>query len=169
MMPHSLIRSLIVGSLTLPLALSAQQPSVKVEPPDLHGSRPLEAQTATAIVKDYIESWQSLRAALDQNDPSPLSDDFIGTAHDKLAQTIADQTKAGIHTRYVDHSHDLQVVFYSLEGASIEMTDDVEYDEQVLAGDKVLASETIQARYFVVLTPAEDRWRVRILQAEPAK
>lgn len=157
---------LLSCALAVPSLLLAQEPSVKVEPPDLHGSRPLEAQTAAAVVRDYIQSWQSLRAALDRNDPSALDTDFIGTAQDRLTQTVAEQAKLGIHTRYQDHSHDVQVVFYSLEGGSIEMTDDVTYDELVLEKDKVLASQPIEARYLVLMTPSGGRWRVRILQAE---
>lgn len=153
-------------TLLLPGMLFAQKLSVNVEAPDLHGSRPLEPQTATGVVRDYIEAWQSLRSALDQNQPSLLSADFIGTARTRLADTIAQQLKQGIHTRYQDHSHDLQIIFYSLEGGSIEMTDDVSYDEIVLAQDKVLASQPIQARYLVLMTPSGGRWRVRILQAE---
>ncbi len=160
-------RSLLLGCvLTLPGVLAAQEPTVKVEPPNLHGSRQLEAQTATSVVHDYLQAWQSLRSALDQNDPSLLNADFIGTAQDKLSQTIAAQAKAGIHTRYQDHSHDLQVVFYSPEGGSIQMTDEVAYDEQVLEKDKVLTTQPIQARYLVVMTPSEGRWRVRILQVD---
>jgi predicted PhzF superfamily epimerase YddE/YHI9 len=72
----------------------------------------------------------------------------------------------GIHTRYLERSHDLQIVFYSPEGLSIQLTDTVEYEEQVLDHDKVLATKPIRKRYLVVLAPAEVRWRVRIFQAE---
>lgn len=161
-------RSWLLGcALAVPGMLLAQEPTVKVEPPNLHGSRQLEPQTATAVVHDYIEAWQSLHAALDQNQASLLNADFIGTAQDNLSASIAAQAKAGIHTRYTDHAHDLQVVFYSPEGGSLELTDDVSYDEQVLDKDKVLATQSIQTRYLVVMTPSEGRWRVRILQAEP--
>jgi hypothetical protein len=160
--------SLLLGcALALPGMLLAQEPTVKVEPPDLHGSRSLEPQTATAVVRDYLQAWQSLRSALDQNQASLLKTDFIGTAQSKLSETIADQAKAGIHTRYQDRAHDLQVIFYSPEGGSIQMTDNISYDEQVFGKDKVLATQSIQTRYLVVMTPSEGRWRVRILQADP--
>lgn len=161
-------RTILLGcALLVPGMLLAQEPSVKIETPDLHGSRALEPQTATGVVRDYLAAWQSLRSALDRNQPSLLSADFIGTARTRLAETIAEQVKQGVHTRYQDHSHDLQIVFYSLEGGSIELTDDVSYDEIVLAQDKVLASQPIEARYLVLMTPSGGSWRVRILQAEP--
>lgn len=160
---------LLTCALALPAMLSAQEPSVKVEPPDLHGSRPLEGQTATAVVRDYLQSWQSLRSALDQNQASLLNADFIGTARTRLAGAIAEQRKQGLHTRYQDRSHDVQIIFYSLEGGSIEMTDDVAYDEVILAQDKVLTSQPMEVRYLILMTPAEGRWRVRVLEAEPGK
>ena len=143
----------------------ADEPTVKVEPAQLQGSRALEPQTQSSVVKDYLESWKSMQQALDQNDAARLDPDFIGDARDRLGETIASQARGGIHTRYEDKSHDLQIVFYSPEGLSIQMTDNVEYEEQVLDKDKVIASKTIHQRYLVVLTPSEVRWQVRIFQA----
>jgi hypothetical protein len=154
-------------ALALASPLFAQQPNVQVQPPDLHGSRQLEKQTAPAVVRDYIESWQKMSAALDRNQPALLSADFVGAAREKLAATIATQSKIGIHSRYLDTSHNLQIVFYSPEGQSIQLIDHVEYDEQVMNQDKVLATQHLKARCVVVLTPAQTRWKVRIFQAGP--
>jgi hypothetical protein len=153
-------------ALVIPSTLWADQPTVQVEPPQLQGSRPLEKQTESAVIRDYLRSWQSFRGALDQNQADLLDADFVGTARDKLAETIEEQAKIGIHTRYQDRTHNLQIVFYSPEGLSVQLIDTVEYDEQVLDHDKVLATERVRARYLVVLTPAEVRWKVRIFQAE---
>jgi hypothetical protein len=146
----------------------ADQPSVQVQPPDLHGSRPLEPQTEVAVVRDYLESWQTFSAAFEQNQASLLDRDFVGIARDKLGATIDGQTKLGIHTRYQDLSHKLQIVFYSPEGLSIELLDTVEYDEQISDRDKAIATQHVTARYLVMLTPAETRWKIRLFQAEPA-
>ena len=164
-----MIRHLVVigCALVLPAtALGDQQPSVRMEPSQLQGSRPIEKQTETAVVRDYLASWQSLKVALDQNEATLLDAYFVGTARDKLANTIEEQAKIGIHSRYQARSHDLQFVFYSPEGSSIQLIDTVEYDEQVLDHDKVLTTKPIRERYLVVLTPSEVRWRVRIFQAE---
>lgn len=154
-------------ALAVTLPAFGEQPSVQVQPPDLHGSRPLEAQTSAAVVRDYLESWQKFSAALDQNQVSLLDPDFVGTAREKLAATILTQSKIGIRTHYQDLSHTLQIVFYSPEGQSIQMLDTVEYDVQVFDHDKQVATQHVKARYVVVLTPAEVRWKVRIFQAEP--
>ena len=90
----------------------------------------------------------------------------MGTALDKLIDTVHQQEAAGIHIRYLDRAHDLQIVLYSLEGLSIQLIDNVEYDQQVIDHDKVLTNRRVRARYVVVMTPAEVRWRVRVFQAE---
>jgi hypothetical protein len=142
---------------------------VHEEPPNLHGSHALDPEgiTEKAVIRDYLESWKSMRDALDSNEASLLSPWFVGTAHDKLAKAIEQQAKIGIHTRYIDRSHNLQIIFYSPEGLSIELTDDVVYDEQVMQGGNILGTQTMRARYLAVLTPSDVRWTVRIFQPEP--
>lgn len=145
--------------------LAGAQPDVRVEPAHLLGPRPLADQTATAVVQNYIEAWKSLRAALEQNRPELLDRAFVGGAKDKLAETIRQQARLGLRTSYQDRTHDLQIVFYSPEGLSVELTDNVQYDVEVRDGDKVIATQPVHERYLVVLTPTEVRWRVRVLQA----
>src|SRR5579884_2195607 len=113
-------------------ALQAQEPSVQVQPVNLQGPRALKDETKAAVVRDYLEAWQNLRAALEQNRPALLDRDFVGTAKDKLTDTIHDQVTTGISTRYLDRSHDLQIVFYSPEGLSIQLVDNVAYDVQLI-------------------------------------
>ncbi|MGB7188995.1 MAG: hypothetical protein WBD10_02555 [Acidobacteriaceae bacterium] len=161
------IMAVLVALAATPLALWAGQATVHVAPPDLHGPRPLATQTATAVVRDYMQSWSAMKAALEQNRAGLLDPDFVGAARDKLAATIREQAKAGIRTRYQDRSHDLKIIFYSPEGLSIQLVDNVQYDQQVIHDGKVLATEPMRARYIVVLTPSEVRWKVRIFQAQP--
>ena len=141
------------------------QPSVRVERADVQGPRALADQTAKAVVRDYLEAWSSMRSALEQNRAEALDPDFVGYAKDKLADTVEEQTRLGIRTLYRDRAHDLQIVFYSPDGLSIELSDKVDYDVQVMVHDKVQATQQVHARYLVILTPAEVRWRVRVLQA----
>jgi hypothetical protein len=151
----------------LPMAAGvAQQATVHEEEPQLQGSRAIETQTHASVIRDYIASWKILQTALNTNDASLLASSFVGTAHDKLANTIDEQIKAGIHTRYLARTHDLQFVFYSPDGTSIQLIDTVEYDEQVVDHDKVLASKPMRERYVVVMTPSDVRWRVRLFQSE---
>lgn len=157
---------IVACMLALPCALLAQ-PAVQVQPSDLHGPRPLAQQTADSAIRDYIQSWKSMKSAMAQNRVDLLSPDFVGSALDKLAGAIQEQVKAGIHTRYVDRSHKIQIVFYSPEGLSIQLVDNVEYDEQVYNGQILLTSQPVSARYIAVLTPSETRWRVRVFQAMP--
>jgi hypothetical protein len=162
-----MLRSVLVLSTVLSVgsAGALAQAVVHVQPINLQGPRNLAEQTANAVVKNYIESWQSLKAALEQNRPDALDRDFVGTAKQKLTETIQQQAKLGMKTSYQDRSHDIQVVFYSPEGLSVELVDNVEYDVQVSDKDKVVATQPVHARYVVVMTPTEVRWRVRVLQA----
>jgi hypothetical protein len=148
-------------------SLRADQPTVRLEPPNLQGPRVLNDQTKTAVIRDYLQAWQSLRAALEQNRVELLNRDFVGTAKDKLTDTIHDQVTMGTSTRYLDQSHDLQIIFYSPEGLSVQLVDNVEYEVQVADHSKTLATQKMHARYVVVMTPAEVRWRVRVFQGGP--
>ena len=118
------------------------------------------------MIRDYLRAWQTVNAAFERNDAGVLDRDFVGTARDKLAEAVQQQVTAGIHTRYQDKSHDIQIIFYSPEGLSIELTDTVQYDVQVLDHDRAQTKQQVSARYIVVLTPAEVRWRVRVFQAQ---
>jgi hypothetical protein len=149
------------------VALGSDHAAVRVAPTESVGPRPLEKQTETAVTRDYLQAWRSMSDALDQNRADLLGPDFIGTAKEKLADTIREQERLGIHTRYRDGAHDLHLVFYSPEGLSIQLIDTVEYDMEVLDRDKVLATQHVRARYVAVLTPTEVRWKVRVFQAEP--
>jgi hypothetical protein len=162
-----MLKSFLILSafITTAVCVGSAQATVRVEPPNLQGLRALPDQTATAAIHDYLQSWQNLRSAFEQNRAGLLDPAFVGTARDKLTETIQQQTALGIRTRYQDSAHDIQIVFYSPEGLSIELTDDVEYDLQTLDGSKFKTTQHINARYVIVLTPAEVRWRVRVFQA----
>jgi hypothetical protein len=148
------------------MALGADQSSVRIEPTTLQGPGHLLEQTQSAAIRDYLESWQSMSAALEQNRPEMLDRDFVGAAKEKLAGTIRQQGALGLRTRYRDRSHDLRVLFYSPEGLSLELADTVEYEVQVLVNNKPAAIQPVKACYIVVLTPAELRWKVRVFQAQ---
>ena len=164
-----MLRSLIIATAfaAASSAFAADEPTVHVQPPHLQGPRELQDQTAKAVVQDYLDSWKSMSKALDQNRPDLLDRDFVGAAKDKLADTIKKQKAADVHTTYRDRSHDVQILFYSPEGLSIQLADNVEYDVQLTSGGKSLGTQQVKKRYIVVLTPSEVRWRVRIFQSEP--
>jgi hypothetical protein len=122
-----------------------------------------------AVVRDYSAAWQALALALADNNASALNDAFIGFAQDQLTQRIKDQQQAGLRTRIVDRGHQVDAIFYSNEGAAIELRDTVTLETQVLDGDTVIHSERAQLRYYVIMTGAEDRWKVRVFQNSPGE
>jgi hypothetical protein len=163
-----MLRSVLTLSAAMGAAtLAMGQASVQVEPYHLEGPRPLQQQTADAVVRDYLDSWQSLNRALGQNSVAALDRDFVGDAMDKLSQTVQQQSRMGVRSEYSDQSHDIQIVYYSPEGLSVELTDKVEYDVRIFDRDKLQTTQHVSARYVVVLTPTEVRWRVRVFQAVP--
>ena len=152
----------ILGAL---LFSGAAQPSVRVAPMDSVWPRPLEKETQTSVVRDYLLAWQTLGGALSQNRADLLDGYFVGIAKDKLADTIREQQTFGIQTVYRDESHDLQVVFYSPEGLSIQLLDNVQYEVEVRDHGKTVGTEHVRTRYVAVLTPTESRWKVRVFQS----
>ena len=156
----------VFGAMAAAAQVAVAQADVRVEKPTLQGPRELQEQTQAAVIRNYVQAWHTLNEALDQNRLEVLDQDFLGIARDKLAATIEQQKSAGVHTRYLDKSHDIQIVFYSPEGLSVELTDLVDYDVQVLDHDKVLTTQHAHARYVAVLTPTEVRWRVRVFQSQ---
>ena len=125
--------SLVACSLLIAASvLGSEQPTVHVEPTDAVGPRTLEKQTETGVIRDYLQAWRTLSNAFDQNRSDLLDQYFVGAAKDKLTDAIRDRAKVGIQTRYSDKAHDLQLVFYSPEGLSIQLMDTVDYDVQVL-------------------------------------
>jgi hypothetical protein len=155
----SVLAALFVGA--------SDRPKVHVEPTDSVGPRTLEKQTETAVVRDYLQAWHSLSGALEQNRADLLNADFVGTAKEKLSDTIKEQSKLGIQTRYTDKAHDVRLVFYSPEGLSIQLIDTVDYDVQLIDHEKPQITQHVRARYVAVLTPTEVQWKVRVFQAEP--
>jgi hypothetical protein len=71
----------------------AAQAVVHAQPANLQGPRTLQEQTASAVIRDYLQSWQSFSAALEQNRADLIDSDFVGAAKDQLAATMLQRTK----------------------------------------------------------------------------
>jgi hypothetical protein len=131
--------------------------------------RDVEDQTRESIVRDYGKAWQSLEQALENNRADALNANFVGYARDRWGGTVSEQAKAGMSRRVVDRGHQLQVVFYSVEGSAMELRDTAQLEIQYLEGGKVVHSERVTSHYMVLMTPAENSWKVRILQEVPSE
>lgn len=129
--------------------------------------REVEDTTQQAVARDYSAAWKSLSQALEQNRADLLNANFVGVALEKFGQAIADQQKNGLRRRYIDRGHNAQVIFYSVDGSSMQIRDTAQLEIQLLDGEKVVSSETATINYVALLTPAENSWRVRVLEAVP--
>lgn len=127
--------------------------------------REVEDITQTAVLRDYTLAWQGISTAFQNNTLKPLNDNFTGFALDKLTQRVKDQKQNGLSTRIIDHGHKVDAIFYSPDGAAIELKDTASIETQVLDGGKVIHSDTAQIQYYAVMTGAEDRWKVRVLES----
>lgn len=133
---------------------------------DRAAPREVNETVQQAVVRDYSAAWKALGAALANNDAAALNDNFIGFAQDKLSQRIRDQQQAGLTTRIVDRGHKVEAVFYSPEGAAIELKDTATLETRILDGGTVIHSERAQIHYYAIMTGAEDRWKVRVLESD---
>jgi hypothetical protein len=120
-----------------------------------------------ALLRDYASAWQALETALAEGSTGALNNNFVGFAQDQLTRRIQEQRQTGLKTRIVDHGHKVEALFYSPEGASVELRDMATLETQVLDGDAVIRSERARVQYYAVLTGAEDRWKVRVLESAP--
>jgi hypothetical protein len=129
--------------------------------------REVEDVTQNAVVRDYTLAWQALGTSLANNSLQPLTDNFSGYALNRLTQRVKDQKAQGITTKIIDRGHNVEAIFYSPDGSAIELKDTVTMETQVLDGGTVIHSDQAQIHYFAVLTGAEDRWKVRVLESAP--
>ena len=127
--------------------------------------REVEDVTQKAILRDYTLAWQAISASLANNTIQPLNENLAGFALDKFTQRVKDQKEQGLHTRIIDHGHKVEAIFY--DGAAIELKDTASIETQVLDGGTVIHSDQAQIHYYAVMTGAEDRWKLRVLQSTP--
>jgi hypothetical protein len=127
--------------------------------------REVEDVTQNAIVRDYTLAWQAISTSLANNTLQPLNENFAGFALDKFTQRVKDQKQNGLTTRIIDHGHKVDAIFYSQDGAAIELKDTASIETQILDGGTVIHSDQAQIHYYAVMTGAEDRWKVRVLES----
>jgi hypothetical protein len=161
---------LVVATCVLAMAQSSPQqlPEVHLDAAGL-APRSIEELTGTTIAQHYALAWRDMAAALESGRAQGLSDEFVGFAKDRLTRRIADQNQTGVHVRILDHGHHLKAVFYSTDGAAMQLRDEVEFEIQTFDGDKLLATQNGSHEYMVLMTPGADRWYIRDLEEVAVK
>lgn len=157
---------MLSGFVPLLLGAGAADPAANGVELSAAGATPrkVEDTTEKAIVRDYVAAWKALNAALENNDPGALNAGFVGIARQKFAAKVASQSKAGAQVRYVSRGHKLEAVFYSPEGSAMQLRDTAELELQLVEDGKVIHSEPVQARFVALMTVADGRWKVRVLE-----
>jgi hypothetical protein len=82
-------------------------------------------------------------------------------------EAVKAQKAAGLSRRIIDHGHHVEVIFYSPDGSAMQLRDTAQLEIQYRDGSKVLHSDNLSAQYLVLMTPAENSWKVRVLQEVP--
>jgi non-ribosomal peptide synthetase component F len=131
--------------------------------------RPIEELTGATIARHYALAWQNLAQALESSNADGLGDEFTGFAKEHLTKRIAEQKQTGVRTRIVDHGHRLKAIFYSSDGAAMQLLDLTQLEIQTFDGSKLLDTQNAPHTYIVVLTPGADRWYIRDLEEVSAK
>ncbi|HEY3930376.1 MAG TPA: hypothetical protein VGL89_18530 [Candidatus Koribacter sp.] len=148
--------------------LAASTPSVQVQlSTENVQPREVEDATETAVLRDYKLAWANLASAMEQNRADLLDQSFVGFAKERFGQAIAEQKKDGLRRRYVDHGHKVEAVFYSYDGSALQLKDVAKVEVELLDGSKVVATQPVTISYMVLMTPAENSWKVRDLEAVP--
>src|ERR1035437_9554897 len=117
------------------------------------------------VPRDYRHAWHAMAAAMEENKAGLLGSDFVGLAKDQLSQAIVDQSKSGLKRGYIDHGHQVRVVFYSPDGSAMGLHDPVRIEIQLLDGVKVVHSDQGTFYFLTLMTPAENSWKVRLLES----
>ena len=143
-------------------------PSVTLNADEIGPRAPIEELTGRNITRDYAHAWQSLAQALEANRPQLLEGYIVGFAKDNLARRIAQQKKTGLRVVTIDHGHKLVAGFYAPNGDAMQLHDTAQLEIQVFDGEKMIQQETVAAHYLVLMTPAADRWVVRLLEEVPS-
>ena len=131
------------------------------------GPRAVETLTQRAIVRDYKFAWANFALAMESNSASPVNGLFVGNAIGWINEGLSAQRRSGLTSRDLNQSHKVEAVFYSPEGDVIELHDTAEYDYSILDGGKTIHNERAVVHYVVLMTPGEERWVIRQLQAVP--
>ena len=132
--------------------------SAKTEP------RALEDSTQRAVLTQYSTAWKGLEGALADNRADLLNDGFTGNAQSIFTDQVKQQKSSGLSVHYIDQGHKVDITFYSPEGSAIELHDTAQLEMRVMNGGKVVHSETVTRKYLALMTVADDRWKVRVLQ-----
>jgi hypothetical protein len=161
--------SFVLAACVLAIAQSSPQlPEVHLDAAGL-APRPIEELTGSTIARHYALAWRDLAGALESSQGGALGEEFVGFAKDHLLQRVGEQLQTGVHVRIVDHGHHLKAVFYSSDGAAMQLLDQAQLEIQTFDGNKLLDTQSAPHEYMVLMTPGADRWYVRDLEEVSGK
>lgn len=123
--------------------------------PDPTLDRPVEPDTRRFVESAWVRGWAGVDAAQRSGDRSEVTARFVGPLVDQVAQTARPSAPAAL----TQHGHELEVVFYSLDGSVMALSATSEIERQLLGGPSLRSTE----QYQVVMLLSDGNWRIQHL------
>jgi YD repeat-containing protein len=142
-------------------------PDLKVKlswhPDDPDTGRKLEPLSRTQIESAYLRAWLQINLSYVRNEPYGLKTYFVGPALAAINDTLQTSAAQGWRIAQSDTRHDLQLHFYSADGAIVAFTDHDARVSQMIrdASGKVVSAGDLRASYSVVMMLEDGNWRIR--------
>ena len=133
------------------------------QPDPADTGRPIDPFVRTQVESAYLRAWLQLNFSYARNEPYGLKTYFVGPALATATDTLSTTVAQGWRIEQVDTQHNLQLHFYSADGAIVSFTDNDALVAQVIRdahGAVVYAGET-HASYNVVMFLEDGNWHVR--------
>jgi hypothetical protein len=125
--------------------------------------RQVEPFTRTQIESAYLRAWLQWNFSYIKGEPYGLKTYFAGPALAAAGDAVRDAAARGLRIDQIDTAHELELHFYSADGAIVAFTDHDALVAQLIrdsSGAVVYAGET-RADYDVVMLLEDGNWRVR--------
>ena len=124
--------------------------------PDNPGPRELELLTKENISKYYLLAFEELTYSLLTGDGTGLSSYFQEGALDDALLVAS----APIRSQFVDWDHQIKLLFYSPDGATVSFTDTYKYAQGVLQENDLTDIRIAQRQVDTVMTLDDGNWRI---------
>jgi hypothetical protein len=125
--------------------------------------RQIEPFTRSQIEASYLRAWLQWNFSYLKREPYGLKTYFAGPALAAAGDAVRQATAQGLRVDQIDTAHELELQFYSADGAIAAFTDHDALVAQLIrdpSGAVVYAGET-RADYDVVMLLEDGNWRIR--------
>ncbi|NTW00744.1 MAG: cellulase family glycosylhydrolase [Oscillochloris sp.] len=133
------------------------------EADDADTGRVIASYTRSQVEATYVRSWLQWNLSYLKGEPHGLKTYFTGPALAEVSAAVQRAHADGLSVEQVDTTHNLQLHFYSADGAVISFTDHNTLVAQVIrdSSGTILTAVETRADYDVVMLLEDGLWHVR--------